>query len=95
MGERVVVGVPPEQPKPVEPLNYADRSTGSPWEERAMGYVRLVGGVRQILFALGLACIGAGLGQFDWYNGSSDAAGWLFVGGLLLGFAIPAPRWRS
>ncbi len=95
MGERVVVGVPPEPPKPVEPLNYADRTTGGSWQEKAMGYVRLAGGVRQIIFAVGLAFVGAGVGQCDWYDGSGDAAPWLFIGGLLLGFAIPAPRWRS
>ena len=95
MGERVVVGVPPEQPKAVETLNYAEPSTGNLWVERAQGMVRLLGGVRQILFAVGLACVGAGLGEFDWYDGSGDAAGWFFFGGLLLGLAIPAPRWRS
>ncbi len=95
MGERVVVGVPPEPPKSVEPLNYAEPSTGSLRVEKVMGFVRLVGGVRQILFAVGLAFIGAGVGECDGYDGSGDAAAWFFFGGLLLGFAIPAPRWRS
>lgn len=93
MGERVVIGFPPEQPKPVEPLNYAEPSTGNLRMEKVMGYVRLAGGVRQILFAVGLACIGAGVGGL--FDRSGDAAAWFFVGGLLLGLAIPAPRWRS
>jgi hypothetical protein len=93
MGERVVVGVPPEPPKPVEPLNYAEPSTGSIWDERVKGVVRLVGGPRQIFFAAGLACVGAGLGGL--FDRSGDTGAWLLFGGLFLGLAIPAPRWRS
>ena len=95
MGERVNVGVRSEQPKPVEPLNYAKPSTSSVRMEKVMGIIRLAGGVRQILFAVGVACVGAGIGEWNWYERSGNAAVWLFFGGILLGFAVPAPRWRS
>ena len=99
MGERVVVGgappPPQEPPKPVEPLSYAEPSTSSIWDDRVMAVIRLVGGARQILFALGLACVGAGVGEFDGFDGSGDASAWFAFGGLFLGLAIPVPRWRS
>ena len=100
MGERVVVGTETDasrdradvRPQPAIHLNYAAPGTARLWTEKAAGIVMLLGGVHQIAFAVGLACVGAGVGEWDWFDGSGDAAGWFFFGGLLLGYAIPVPR---
>ena len=99
MGERVVIDAPSDalrdaelRPQPAIHLNYAGPGSGRSWAEKAAGIVMLLGGAHQIAFAVALACIGAGLGEWDAFDGSGDAAGWFFFGGLLLGFAVPVPR---
>jgi hypothetical protein len=95
MGEQVRVRAASEfgsPPRPAVPLQYAGPDASRLWKEKAAGIVMLLGGPHQIAFAVGLACVGAGLGEWDWFDGSGDAAGWFFFGGLFLGFAVPVPR---
>ena len=54
-------------------------------------FVAVLGGWRRVTFALGLACLLAGLGDClaDYSHG--DGAFWMFVGGLLVGFTVRVP----
>lgn len=97
MGERVYVGrqgEPAAQPagKGAEvPLDYHQPSGADRWR-RVEGVVRMLGGYRQVGFAIGLGFVLAGAGVAL----RSDSAGLLgFIGGVLIGLCIRIPRWRD
>jgi hypothetical protein len=72
-------------------LDYARPDVPPWWVEQLKGLVRLLGGVRQIWFALGLAFVlgGIGAGIDRWGHASLM----MWIGGLFLGLAIRVPRW--
>jgi len=97
MGEQVRVRAASEfgaPPRPAVPLQYAGPGASRLWKEKALGVLDLLGGPYQLLFAAGLACVGAGVGQWQGFGHSGDAAVFLAFGGLFLGLAIPVP-WRK
>ena len=94
---------------PPEPLNYGrgDRA-GDAWRwSRAQGaawmdnikpltgvLVRMLGGWPRIGFAVGLACVLAGLGDCLIKAGDGGVF-WMFMGGLLVGFTLRVPLRES
>ena len=57
--------------------------------------IGLLGGVRQVGFALALTMLAGGLGDCLSAPTAGDAgASWMAVGGLLLGLVVPAPGRR-
>jgi hypothetical protein len=98
MGEQVRVRVasdPFETPRPAVPLQYAGPGASRRWKEKALAVLDLMGGAYQLLFAAGLTCVGAGVGQWQGFGRSGDAAAFLAFGGLFLGLAIPVPRRKA
>ena len=97
MGERVYVSAgeprvnpppPPPGAQPAEPLNYADRSVSSPFEQWVRGFVIRLGGWPQIIFAGGLGLI-AGSVAFRGYGL------WAFAGGVMVGLVLRVPLRRD
>jgi hypothetical protein len=99
VGEQVRVRVAYESfdtaPRPAVPLQYAGPDVSRLWKQRALAVLELLGGPYQLLWAAGLACVGSGIGQWEGFGGSGDAAAFLGFGGLFLGLAIPVPRRKA
>ena len=89
---------------PRQPLHYGHRDRAGDWERwisahlKALGdafkellriIIPILGGWRQIIFALGLAFVLSGIGYcFDrWGTGPS----WMFIGGLMIGLIVRVP----
>ena len=98
MGERVYVrpheprGQDPfVEPEAGVPLDYHQDTRADRWRQwRAT--VTLLGGYRQIGFAVGLGFVLAAAGAA---LRSDEASFFGFVGGVLIGLCVRVPRWRD
>ena len=84
-------------PAEPQPLQYAGPAVPGRAVERARGVLYQFGGVRRIVFALGLAMVLGGFTYAMWPR-SWDGALWVALGGLLLGMSVPLrglddPQW--
>ena len=92
MGETVYV----HSAEPAQPLHYADPKLMSPWAMRLMGVLRRMGGVRQIVFALGLASLCAAAALVFGPNLNSELCLFFsYTGGLLTGMVVRVPLVRD
>ena len=97
----------PADPPRVVPLDYgrsdgaadATRNLRAGFWERVHGVAYFFGillgafgGLRQVVWALGLTCALGGLGDCLDSQYRSPGAAWMAIGGLLIGLAFPLPR---
>jgi len=97
---------PSEAPPRVVPLDYGHGGRASDWwrkfsaafAERAAGAIQflgmmigLIGGVRQLVFAIGLAFLAGGLAD-ALSHGHDDAVIAKSFGGFLIGLVLPVPK---
>src|SRR5690349_18080554 len=95
-----------EEPARVVPLEYGHGGRASDWwrrfsaafAERAVGAIQflgmmigLIGGVRQLVFAIGLAFLAGGLAD-ALSHGHDEAVIAMSFGGFLIGLVLPVPK---
>ncbi len=77
-------------PGPMLPLSYADTTVNRDDRQRVrQGWVEWLGGLHQIIFAVGLALVVGGLTYCMWPR-TSEGVFWVGFGALLIGLTV---RW--